>query len=476
MFSRVRAVIALLLCGVFLPRSVSAADLKILPGDITLTGPYAAQRLLVVAEESGAVVADRSGQAQVASSNPAVAVVSGGVVRPSGDGETTITAAVDGKQATANVKVVRSKEPSEWSFRNAVIPMMTRIGCNAGACHGALAGKGGLKLSLRGYNPEADYFVLTRQALGRRVNLIEPNKSLVLRKPTMSVPHGGGLKLEVGSPDYSLLADWIAAGAPGPRPDDPVIQRLEVLPSAAVLKPKDTLQVLVRAWYSDGHSEDVTHWAKFNSSEDLVATVDADGKATVAGYGEAAITVWYSNLVSANFISSPLPNAVDAKTFAAAGSNNFIDDLVLKKLQNLHIPPSPSCGDAEFLRRAYLDAAGVLPTPGEEKKFLADPAPDKRAKWIDALLERPEYVDYWAHQWSDLLLISTRRMPQQGVWAFYDDVRRKVADDESWDHFARDIVTASGRTLDNGAANYFAIHKDVSDWPKRPPSRSWACR
>ena len=217
------------------------------------------------------------------------------------------------KQATAKVKVVRSKEPIDWSFRNHVIPMMTRVGCNSGACHGALAGKGGLKLSLRGYDPEADYFVLTRQALGRRVNRIEPNKSLVLLKPTLAVPHGGGQKLEVGSPDYRLLADWIAAGAPARAPTIAVIQRLEVLPAAAVLKPKDTLQVLVRAWYSDGHSEDVTRWAKFNSSEDLVATVDADGKATVAGYGEAAITVWYSNLVAANRIASPLPNAVDPK-------------------------------------------------------------------------------------------------------------------------------------------------------------------
>jgi hypothetical protein len=453
----------LLSCSVLSLRTASAADLKILPGDVTLTGPHASQRLLVAAEEAGAVVGDRTGQAAFASADPAVAVVDGGAVRPVGDGETTITATVDGQQATAKVKVVRAKEQIDWSFRNHVIPMMTKVGCNSGACHGALAGKGGQKLSLRGYNPEADYFVLTRQALGRRVNLIEPNKSLVLLKPALAVPHGGGQKLEVGSPDYQLLADWIAAGAPGPKADDPAIQRLEVLPAAAVLKPKDTLQVLVRAWYSDGHSEDVTRWAKFNSSEDLVASVNADGKATVAGYGEAAVTIWYSNLVAANRITSPLPNAIDPTTFTSAPRNNFIDDLVLKKLESLHIPPSPACDDAEFIRRAYLDAAGVLPTPDEVKKFLADPAPDRRAKLIDALLERPEYVDYWAHKWSDLLVISTRRLPQQGVWAFYEDVRKSVADDEPWDRFARRIVTAQGGTLDDGAANYFVIHKDISD-------------
>ena len=342
--------------------------------------------------------------------------------------------------------------------------MMTRIGCNSGACHGALAGKGGLKLSLRGYDPESR--PLRPDAAGARParrHAIEPSKSLVLLKPTLAVPHGGGQKLEVGSPDYQLLADWIAAGAPGPHADDPRIQRLEVLPAAAVLKPKDTLQLLVRAWYSDGHSEDVTRWAKFNSSEDLVATVDADGKATVAGYGETAITVWYSNLVAANRIASPLPNAVDPKVFAAAPRNNFIDDLVLKKLESLRIPPSPPCNDAEFIRRAYLDAAGILPTPEEVQKFLADSAPDKRAKLIDALLERPEFVDYWAYKWSDMLLITTRRLPQPAVWAFYQFVRQSVADNKPWDRFARDILTASGSTLDNGAANYFVLHKDVSD-------------
>ena len=453
----------LLSCSLLCARAATAADLKILPGDITLTGPHAAQRLLVASEEGGAVVGDRTATAIFTSANPAVAVVEGGVVRPAGDGETTITALVDDKPATAKIKVIHAKDAADWSFRNHVIPMFTKVGCNSGACHGALAGKGGMKLSLRGYNPEADHFVLTRQTLGRRVNQIEPNKSLVLLKPTLSLPHGGGQKIDVGAPDYRVLADWIAAGAPGPRADDVTIQRLEVLPAAAVLKPKDTLQMLVRAWYSDGHSEDVTRWAKFNSSEDLVASVDADGKATVAGYGETAITVWYSNLVAANRIASPLPNLVEAKVFASGPRNNLIDDLVLRKLAALHIPPSSACDDAEFIRRAYLDAGGILPTPDEAKKFLADPAPDKRARLIDALLERPEFVDYWAHKWSDMLLISTRRLPQQAVWAFYEDVRRSVADDKPWDRFARDVVTASGSTLDDGAANYFVIHKDVSD-------------
>jgi hypothetical protein len=458
---RLAVLVALLFLG--LPLSAAAAELKILPSEITLTGPHAQQRLLVVMEDGGRVIADVTSKARLSSSRPAVAAVEGVTVQAAGDGQAILTATVDGRQATAKVKVVRTKTPFSWSFRNHVIPVLTRLGCNSGACHGALAGKGGQKLSLRGYAPLADYFVLTRQAGGRRVNRLEPAQSLMLRKPTMTVSHGGGLRLEVGSPEYQLLADWIASGCPGPRPDDPVIQRLEVFPAEAVLRPKDKLQVLVRACYSDGHSADVTRWAKFGSTEELVAAVDDNGQVRVAGHGEAAITVWYSNLVALCRISSPLPNPVDPKVFAVAPRHNYLDELSLKKLEALHIPPSPLCTDNEFIRRAYLDAAGILPTPAEVEKFLADRRPDKRSRLIDALLERPEFVDYWAYKWSDVLLVSSRKLPQPAMWAFYQYIRQSVADNKPWDQFARDILTAQGSNLENGAANYFVLHKDVSE-------------
>jgi Protein of unknown function (DUF1553)/Protein of unknown function (DUF1549) len=349
------------------------------------------------------------------------------------------------------------------SFRNQIIPMMTKIGCNSGACHGALAGKGGLKLSLRGYDPDADHFVLTRQSLGRRVDLLQPAKSLVLLKPTATLSHGGGQRIEVGSLDYRVLADWLAAGAPGPRSDDPRIQRLEIVPTAAILHPKDILQVAVRARYSDGSAADVTRWTKFSSSEDLVASVDANGKVTVAGQGEAAITAWYSNQVAYTRITSPLPNVVRAQAYSNAIRHNYIDELVLKKLAKLHIPPSPACTDNEFIRRAYLDGAGILPTSEEVERFVADRAPGKRARLIDELLERPEFVDYWTYKWSDMLLVSTRKLPEPAVRAFHQFIRESVADNKPWDEFARDILTASGSNLENGAANYFVLHQDVSD-------------
>jgi hypothetical protein len=457
-----------LLCTALLIAAIAstaqADELRIAPGEVVLDGPQARQRLLVLVYQGSQVVGDRTAAAKFRSSQPAVASVdAAGVVQAAGDGKAVITAEAEGTTATAAVEVRGTKDAWVPSFRNHVLPLLTRAGCNSGACHGALAGKGGLKLSLRGYNPPADHFVLTRQALGRRVDRAEPARSLFLLKPTEAIPHGGGRRIEVDSTDYRVLADWIASGAPGPRDDDPRIQRLEVLPAAAILKPKDTLRVVVRAWYSDGHSADVTGWSKFQSSEDLVAAVNADGRITVAGHGEAAITVWYSNHVAAVRVTSPLPQVVDPKVFADAPRSNFIDPLVLKKLAALHLPPSPVCSDAEFIRRAYLDTAGILPKPEEVQRFLADTAADKRGRLIDALLERPEFVDYWAYKWSDMLLITTRRLPQKAVWSFYQFVRQSVADNKPWDRFAREVVTASGSTLDNGAATYFVLHKDVTD-------------
>jgi hypothetical protein len=443
---------------------VCSADLRVYPEQVSLTGPRAAQRLLVVLADAIEATADRTSSAKFTSSNLAIATVApDGTVRAVADGETTIAVVLDGKQKLVSVKVAKTQQPAADPFRNEIIPILTRIGCNSGACHGALAGKGGLKLSLRGYNMEADHFALTRQAGGRRIDRQEPARSLVLRKPSLAIAHGGGQKLEVGSADYQSLADWIALGAPGPKTDGPRVERIELFPPAAVLKPSDTMQVLVRAWYSDGSSRDVTNWAKFSSSEDLVAGVDPGGLAKVAGHGEAAITVWFSNFVAATSITSPLTNVVDPKTFTAASRNNFIDDHVLRKLQKLNLPPSPSCTDAEFIRRAFLDAAGILPTPEEVRAFLDSKEPLKRSKLIDTLLERPEFVDYWAYKWSDLLLITSRRLPQPAVWSFYQHVRQSVATNKPWDRFTREIITASGGSLQNGAANYFVLHKDISD-------------
>ena len=349
------------------------------------------------------------------------------------------------------------------SFRNHVIPIMTRVGCNSGACHGALAGKGGLKLSLRGYDPDGDHFVLTRQAQARRVDRTEPEKSLMLLKATRTLPHGGGRKIIADDDDYQIILDWIKAGAIAPQPTDAKLLRIEVLPKSAVLVPKSEIAVKVRAFYSDAKVEDVTRWSRFGCSDEDVAKVTEEGKVTVAGNGEASITIGFGTVVSTMTITAPFANKVADTVYASSPKHNGIDERVLQKLKALRIPPSAQCSDGEFIRRVCLDAAGILPTPDEVAKFLADTSNDKRAKLVDRLLERPEFVDYWSYKWSDLMLVSTRKLPQPTMWAFYRSIRQAVADNKPWDRFAREIVTATGSTLHNGGGNFFVLHKDTAD-------------
>ncbi len=346
------------------------------------------------------------------------------------------------------------------SFRNHVIPVLTKMGCNSGACHGALAGKNGFKLTLRGYDPETDYNTLTREALGRRVNLADPARSLMLLKPTLTIAHGGGKRFDVGSPEYNVIVNWIAAGAPAPRESDPRVQSLEITPASAWLAPGAEQQVAVRARYTDGRIEDVTRWVKFSSTDAGVAAVDDSGKAKMTGYGEAAVTVWYQSRVGFARLGAPYPNQASPEVFRQAPLNNFIDDHVLRKLEALRIPPSPQADDNTFLRRIYLDAMGILPTPEEVERFTTDTAPDKRARLIEAILARDEFVDYWAYKWSDLLLVSSRRLRANAMWSYYNWIRASVASNKPWDQFVREILVSSGNTRENGALNFYVLHKN----------------
>ena len=373
-----------------------------------------------------------------------------------------------------------TNSPISWSFRNHVQPVLAKMGCSAGACHGAAAGQNGFKLSLRGYDNEGDYLALTRQALGRRIIPSDPGRSLLLLKPTASVPHKGGKRFEVGSLEYRVLSEWIAAGAPGPSQDDPRIERIDLSPEHSVLSLNATQAVTVRARFSDGHTEDVTRWVKYTSANATVATVDDDGKVQVMGFGEGAITAWYLSRIAIGTITVPYTNQVPAETFARADRRNFIDDLVLEKLRTLNIPPSPRVSDEEFLRRAYLDTIGTLPTVREAREFLscaaapatnkagpsepAMPSPEqvreKRDRLIETLLQRPEFVDYWTCKWSDLLLVQSKKLRPPAMWSYYNWVRNNVAANTPWDKMVRSLITAQGSTLENGAANFFILHED----------------
>lgn len=438
----------------------AAAELAILPPAVTLDGPHARQQLVVERLDAGVAVADVTGTATFASDSSDVVEIVGGVLSPVANGTATITATTADGEVSCQVTVRGMDQEAAWEFRRHVIPVLSRAGCNMGACHGALAGKGGFRLSLRGYHPEGDYLAITREALGRRVELADPRRSLLIAKPSGDIPHKGGLRLEPDSHDYQVLLEWIQQGTRPPSPEDPRLLKLEVFPQQTRLQPTSRQQLIVLAHYADGRQEDVTAWAKFSSSDEAVAGVDDQGLVKVEGHGEGAIAVWFSSQIVLARITVPFPNELDDSTFTQAERANLIDEHVLAKLVELRLPPSPRCSDAEFIRRAYLDTIGRLPEPAETRAFLQSTAPEKRRALIDELLASEEYVDYWTYKWSDLLLVNGRRLRPQAVKAYYAWIRSHVSRNTPWDEFARELLTARGSNLENGATNFFALHQD----------------
>ena len=439
----------------------------VLPSQIIISNPEASQRLLVQAIFADGFQEDWTSRAKFASSAPQIASVDEvGRVQAVSDGEATITASVGGRQAKARVKVRNTKIPFTPDFKNHVVPVMTKAGCNSGPCHGAAAGKSGFKLSLRGYDPDTDYHVLTRQAIGRRVVKTEPARSLILLKPSLTIPHGGGRRFEVGSTSYRIMADWIAAGTPPPSSESPKIERLEVLPAKASLRPEANQQIVVLAHFSDGRVEDVSSWGKYDSTDLGVAVVNDQGLVKMQGFGEAAITVSYMNLVSVARFTVPFAHQVNEEVFSRVPRNNYIDDLVLEKLERLRIPPSGQASDSEFIRRVYLDTAGILPNASVVEAFLVDNSPNKREKLINDLLERPEFIDYWAYKWSDVLLLkgAGRNNPGAGdlppnvLRTYYNWIRSSVENNKPWDQFVQEMLISSGSNMDNGAINFLVTN------------------
>ncbi len=346
------------------------------------------------------------------------------------------------------------------SFRNDVLPIISKANCNGGGCHGSLAGKGGFRLSLFGYDPDADFLTVTREARGRRIELADPGRSLFLMKPTTAVAHKGGKRLETGSSDYETIARWIAAGAPGPKEDDPTLVELSISPKESSAGLGDTQTLKVEATYSDGKTRDVTPWAKFTSTDETVASVDAHGKVELIGHGEGSVNAWFSSQIVTAKITSPFPNDISEETYAQSTRHNFIDTHVLAKLQRLRLAPSPRAEEATLIRRAFLDTLGILPTPEEVRDYFAETSPDKYVKLIDRLLNRPEFVDYWTYKWADVFLVNGGKLRPAAVESYYNWLRTNVAKNTPWDEMATQLVTAKGSSTKEGATNFFAVHQD----------------
>lgn len=453
--------IALLLLFLGAAWGKTVRSIAVEPSNPLLFGKGSQQSLVVVARYADGSEEEVTGKARFVSLKPGVATVSGkGVITAEGNGGAVIQVNVEGLQAATTALVQRADGPMAFSFAGDVLPVLTKIGCNGGSCHGALNGQNGFKLSLFGYEPEADYEMIVHKHDGRRLNLAAPESSLFLAKPAFEVKHGGGKLLRKESADYQTLLEWVRNGAKMVPADERRMVALRVSPPRMVLPGKDSARhLLVTARFTDGSERDVTQLVKFQSNDDSIVKVSSAGVVTAERGGETAIVVRAPGLSAAAKVGvvAAARNVPEVKAF------NFVDTYVFAKLKELRLPPSELCDDATFLRRASLDIIGLIPTAEEVKTFLADSRPDKRARAVDALLARPEYADYWSNYWGDHLNNTKQLLYNKGPYTFTRWLYQAFKKNMPYDVFARELLTSSGPMYDAPATSYYPLMKKELD-------------
>lgn len=431
-----------------------------------LQGPTAQAHVLVMGIFADGTQADVTSTARLISSAPRVARVGEGLVSAAGDGNAVITAVLGTAKARQSVTVKDAAKPVDYSFQNDVVPLLSRMGCSQGTCHGANSGKGGFKLSLRGYAPELDFLSITRQYGGRRIAREAPENSLLLRKPLADVPHGGGKVLKKGTREYYTLLGWILQGAPGVDEKDPKLVSLASLPGDRVYRPKEVQHVLIQATFSDGHTEDVTDRAVFKTNDVGVAEVTADGELTAQSPGSTAVQAKFMDQLAVVRVTVPFPQKISASAFPKPAG--YVDEAVYAKLKELNLEPSGACTDEEFLRRGYLDVLGTLPTADEARRYLDSKDPDKRAKLIDEVLQRPEFGSLWALKLCDISMVRKEHMQRKNTLMLSQWLTEQFQQNRGWDQIATALVTASGSIEDNPETLWWASRQST-----RPNARGW---
>ncbi|MHB1424293.1 MAG: DUF1549 domain-containing protein [Gemmataceae bacterium] len=434
--------------------------LQVQPESITLRGRHAHQQLIVTGHYAGGIVRDLTTLCAISSESADVAAIDDtGFLTPKKNGRTTIVIKAGAKTARLPVTVLDLDKPQTTSFRNEVIASLNVGGCNAGACHGTPSGKNGFKLSLRGFDPAADYLQLTRDVLGRRTDRQQPDASLILQKGLGRVPHEGGQRFLPGSVPVQSLRDWLAEGLRDDAPATPGPKSIDILPGSRVLlAPARRQQLAVLVHFTDGSVRDATRLTVFSSSDPAIAEVSSTGLVSFKQAGEVAILCRY--LMQLQTVRLTYLEPREGFVWTNPPESNFIDTFVFAKLKMLSLPPSDLCTDAEFMRRAYLDVCGILPTPKEVLAFLADKSANKRGQLIDALLERPEYADFWTLKWSDLFRSSRKAIQIKGIHVLQRWLRDRIVQNTGFDVLVRDMLTANGSTFANPPANYYRVARD----------------
>ena len=437
--------------------------LEVYPAEVQLTGVREHAQLIVTGHYADGSIQDLTRVATISSANSDIVTVDGTVAYPAGDGAGSLNVEVEGKTASVKVTVSNQQKPQPVSFLYDTLAALSKNSCNAGACHGSPSGKGGFRLSLRAFDPKLDELTLIREDFGRRTNSLDPNNSLLLLKPLMKVAHGGGRQIRADDPAYAVIHDWIEEGCKMDAPDAARPVRIDVYPKSGRVLKKPAVQQQLSVWahYSDGSVRDVTPLAVYSSSDVEVADVSRNGLVEGLKRGEVAVVVRYLEFIESSFIT--FVEDVENFVWNDPQVNNYIDEAVDQKLKQLKYLPSDLCTDEEFIRRVYLDVIGILPTLEEVTAFAADEDPAKRNKVVDNLLVRPEYSKFWALKWGDLLRLTSGQVTSEGVYKYYRWVERSFRENQPYDEFATELLTATGSTFSNPAANFYRTSKDMND-------------
>lgn len=424
-------------------------------GSLTLVGRGARKQIIVTGHYASGQKHDLTHDvAYDVDAGQVLNVNAEGLVIPLTDGESTITVREPGgKTATLRLSAARCQEELPVNFENEIVPIFTKLGCNAGGCHGKSDGQNGFKLSLLGFYPQEDYEFIVYEDRGRRVFPADAEYSLLVQKPTNILPHGGGKRMSPGTYEWDLIVEWIRQGAPYGSESDPKIARIEVVPPVRDMQLGSRQQLSVIAHYSDGSLRDVTRLASYEANHVDMAAANSTGQVTVEQIpGEVAVMVRFGGEVGV--FRAIIPQGLPVPS--TPPEKNYIDTLVFNRLKQLGIPPAPLCDDLTFIRRVSVDITGCFPTHEEIELFKADTAPNKRDLLIDRLVDSSGYADYFANKWASVLRNKRRNGNDVAyTYRFHRWIRSALSDNMPYDQFVRSVLTATGDPVTHPPAAWY---------------------
>ena len=444
-----------------IPVADARAELRVSPNPIRLNAVSQRQQILITVAGDGQET-DATRNAVIKPDRPDLISVSGSVVSAMGNGRTSLTIRYRNQVIHVPVFSRNAETAAPVHFARDVVPLLSKLGCNSGGCHGKASGQNGFRLSVFGFDVKADYSALTRESRGRRTFAGDPEHSLLILKAIGLSAHGGGRRCLPGSADHATLSNWIRQGMPWGDDLAPSVSAIQIEPASRILDRSSDQQLLVTAFYSDGSTRDVTDASAYSTNSRMIAEVDPGGLVHTGQVpGPAAITVNYMGQVAAARII--VPQDLPIGSFPNPPAGNPIDTFVWQELKRLSILPSQPCDDASFLRRTSLRVLGRLPTPREARDFLSSTVVDKRRQTIDVLLNRPEFADYQALRWADILLVDRRLLGERGAYEFHTWLRKQLAENRPYDQWVHELLTATGVSGKYGPVNFYRALRTPDD-------------